>query len=962
MLKFKFNVNNYKNDYKEIELSEVFIASDGSFISGITNIDESIIDGQKIYLSLNESDDLTEYNVEVKNVTRYGEVKTFTYTDDSGNTITGNCKTYYPIHEKEVESNVFVSGVTYKDGCFYELCYSGDTHFINVSGQSMFFGDSGLTEDVTYYIEKNKIMIGDFEYDIDHELGDSDIVEYNGLNTNPKIYKAEIYDASATTKVSKLYIRKNDDIKLDVDSIFYGKNFYYFTEKQKCEIGLGVNGETIYGIKDEVKDLTSEIPLSGDGDTYKALSSYTTNLLNGEICYFVENDNITSAYTSAETIVYNDVVYPLEKSWGNTLQPTDHLNVFFSASDEFSIEKGDVIELVKKDGLNQCFLETINVERTKPSMLTFDYSSETISAITKENIYATDSSGSTEIYVFVNGEKIILTDNDLVDFIRYETSGYTKEYEIIKIRRNDELSYEGYYDADDTFIRVKVYDDVSSGFTFLNNLSSDITSGDKKIVKKYSFTYGGEKYFINDLSASASTDVNIGDFYTTINEKKKYSFIVEDVIGPNALVCRKNSQWESLDASFLNNLRYYDVIYKKSIFNKDFTVVRCYDQLKNYIEKIKLYNNSSFLTLPLKLENYSANNMLQETIIKRDFVDYEVNSQINRIVDMEKDMYYPALEIGSVTMLLNELIFKLHFRTRNMDNWNINDVEEPNNWNIIDYYYDDYNNIVESEKNLFDKSKNTSITKYSQPADLLYFLGFDGDDVFYQKSKLKKSFLRLLFYDSTNPKTQNLLAMSTIFIDADKLYKKYIDNSDVVVGDEFLFVDITNGNVSEYIDVDKEPFTMFEESDGFFSYDDNSRLDATFSVKNMYEEEKSSEGFYLFLFKEFSSNLHEKNVYLKIQFNNAGTGKISNFLIPTSDMDENGDYDIFDLTQEGDRELFKDGYPLNEICDRLYIKLKVKYDINTKRYVYYLPKYMYNPNDSNKVVFNLYELKIKDES
>ena len=62
-----------------------------------------------------------------------------------------------------------------------------------------------------------------------------------------------------------------------------------------------------------------------------------------------------------------------------------------------------------------------------------------------------------------------------------------------------------------------------------------------------------------------------------------------------------------------------------------------------------------------------------------------------------------------------------------------------------------------------------------EQSDLLGLMHFDNNDVFYQKSRISKSFLRLSFYDSTDPQKQSLLATSTVFMNENSLYKKYID-------------------------------------------------------------------------------------------------------------------------------------------------------------------------------------------
>jgi hypothetical protein len=59
----------------------------------------------------------------------------------------------------------------------------------------------------------------------------------------------------------------------------------------------------------------------------------------------------------------------------------------------------------------------------------------------------------------------------------------------------------------------------------------------------------------------------------------------------------------------------------------------------------------------------------------------------------------------------------------------------------------------------------------------------------------------------------------------------------------------------------------------------------------------------------------------------------------------------------------KDGYPLNELYEHLYIEIKVKYDKKNRRYCYYLPDWLTeNNNEKNIMKLSLFEVKIKDES
>lgn len=91
---------------------------------------------------------------------------------------------------------------------------------------------------------------------------------------------------------------------------------------------------------------------------------------------------------------------------------------------------------------------------------------------------------------------------------------------------------------------------------------------------------------------------------------------------------------------------------------------------------------------------------------------------------------------------------------------------------------DSSNDYVISQENLvrYKEMRNSRTKLLEYQSDLLSYLGFTNDDVKYQKSKLKKSFIRISFYDSDNVGNQNLLHTSTIFLDSGNLFAKYIKN------------------------------------------------------------------------------------------------------------------------------------------------------------------------------------------
>ena len=73
MLNYKIRLTEPKG-YDEIPLEHLYLSRDMSFISGVTNIDSKLVDGQKIMIEFNENNNFLEASVNCKKVTRQGYV------------------------------------------------------------------------------------------------------------------------------------------------------------------------------------------------------------------------------------------------------------------------------------------------------------------------------------------------------------------------------------------------------------------------------------------------------------------------------------------------------------------------------------------------------------------------------------------------------------------------------------------------------------------------------------------------------------------------------------------------------------------------------------------------------------------------------------------------------------------------------------------------------------------------
>ena len=104
---------------------------------------------------------------------------------------------------------------------------------------------------------------------------------------------------------------------------------------------------------------------------------------------------------------------------------------------------------------------------------------------------------------------------------------------------------------------------------------------------------------------------------------------------------------------------------------------------------------------------------------------------------------------------------------------------------------------------------------------------------------------------------------------------------------------------------------------------------------------------------------------MKVDFCHAGNGLVIPFIIPRSV--DNGN--VLYLSNYEDINEMKEGVPLNKLYDNLYIPIKVIYSDKDKKFWYYLPsEYVENgelglsDDDDNKMFFNLFELKIRNQS
>lgn len=403
-----------------------------------------------------------------------------------------------------------------------------------------------------------------------------------------------------------------------------------------------------------------------------------------------------------------------------------------------------------------------------------------------------------------------------------------------------------------------------------------------------------------------------------------------------------------------------------------------------------LYVEKSMAMLQIPFSQKFSTDLMQDDALRENFVNVERKKAINSITEMEKDVYHPVIWNSTNNELVSDVYkirFNLHFRQHRGDNW----LAEPDSY---------WNGVTLNENGNPGLNKDYFIYKNKEnQSDLLTYLGFTDKDIRYQKNKLKKSFLRVMFYDSPNPTNQNMLAYYTIFMDSGSYfskyaryietdgYKKFIENpilqykdnnTDKIISNEEYenLSDEEKINYNEYygyikkdltgIKVDREPSrtSNLEEIDVNTDIDDieEVRIGSQIVVNDKYMSDASSEGFYLYLWKDNMNGIVPTDIYMKVEFNHAGYGRTIPFMMPFFDKKKDGKAGIKTFEQIIEDWSVEDRkYGIKKYLKYSYIHFKYKYDKETNRHVYYLDDEFYG-NDvhfkDNAITLNLYEAKI----
>lgn len=310
-------------------------------------------------------------------------------------------------------------------------------------------------------------------------------------------------------------------------------------------------------------------------------------------------------------------------------------------------------------------------------------------------------------------------------------------------------------------------------------------------------------------------------------------------------------------------------------------------------------NNTSGYSINFPLFNSNDENLLQEETLNNQFVDTKIEEVINPIIDYEKVRFSPYITSG--TSVYYNGVSSVFNDNKSLDKieYRLNFLDENKNYystSFPDEYSDSYDDTFSGSS--------------------YYDIGYNQADFKFQRNNLMKSFMTLLFYDSDDLFTQNLVFYNIMNTNIKVVNSKVNEVPVRFVGsDPIKIANFSNYNTDTYVN-----------SNGFFLY-------------NYKVELIDSDG----------ENI-PKVLYMKAQYNNAKTGKVKIF------MNTNTQQTISNLN-------------INKNLFTKYI-LEKKLINNTYEYIYKIDdtysnnaKYVSHIGDNNLnedvLVINLYELNVE---
>ena len=934
MLRYNIKVTEDDISREKMSWDEKFLSQDLSYVSGVTSTSYHLEKYGMVPASNSMVSSDATLRVVSENVHRNGyclilgkeyDVKKVKVGEKDINYIEVNGTFYY-----EVEGKYVIDEMLKQDG---ESVISGEV--IVPSGSQ-----DSVNIDTIVWIEDGKVTIDGITYWYDENEGKITLDGVYFIDDYKSVTKCKdikFFNFKSTIEVTKFKLTKAfDEIGYDYSKVSYCSYLYFINFNGECH-NIAFTKDKDDGSFSFFCDYNGkELPLFFKvSDDYIELNS--TNLASNGIEWVYDYESLKSITSYVKVSCEDGDVYVEVEH--DVISANDGDRVLVQLSDSYtSFGIGDVITFHNDDST-----EELKVYGDENEFVV--YNGNKIGLV--KNLCDTVTIGGHEYPIhYVNGR------NEGKDCV-IDVNGSNVTMKLVSDKKVKPYGYvivEGHNVAtNDVLYNINEYDGVT------------INGKSYKRYKNY------------------SENVNV----IPTDLPSKYMLEVDDVVGSSILVCKaflpteglpkneyiaigKETLQRVVGASSALRLTSVNKIFgvreitpllpfsKKSSDYEDITSSKYYYDL---FGSLSLYCSMGYVSVKFPMTMHVGDDTIQDNIVENDFFEHEKSLAINPIIDMEKDVYSPKYIAndgkydGSDTVFLpiSEIRVNLHFRTRDLDTWKVNEgfnlVDSSGNtdgWFVTDYY--PYKTM--DKKKLMDES------------DLVGLLNFTNDDIYYQKSKVGKTFLRFSYYDSIDPNSQMLLATSTVFMDEHALFKKFIDNSRKNVN-TYSLVSYDNDKTK---DLNKISVMSEFKNGGSVVIDESKRLSSRFVITNKYDTDTSSEGFYIYMFKEYSENLHPREIFMKVEFNHAGIGTTLPFIKPMSWTEDNSSKTWFPNKElsVGSAEMMK-GVELEKKNAQDYIPLYAVYDFKNKEYVYVFDKRYVTVNDGVASI-NLFELKLRDES
>lgn len=989
-------------ELRDFPIRELFVSPDLLYISGTTDVNVGLVDGEQVvikspYLIGNEITTINAQTVKrqakveisidlpVKTIVSPLNFRVHHMNSGEAYILADNKKVPVTSDDDYIISSVTQSYVEYKGDICYFFKGSPTGYLIDHKFYSSPENRGGFITIKTYtYIEDGKLQIGDYTYYADfskegekptlrlskeHEPlveGSNDVI---GLidGCECRLVSIKDYKPIKWERVTKFNIQKENNPEFNVSDVLYGgyrhyvtfadenyyiRDVYQYDKEQDADVYMGYGillNDTFYSASTVYNDFLF--------DKYHDLP------MAGSMIYVGEYDTSLEIFDSLISLTSGGCFVML-----------------IGADDEADIVPGNFI--IAQTNYPIELRRTVMVDEDLGLTAERGYGNEYVEFESRKYLI------ENKLYntINVSGDEYLLT---------YLNDNYTSASTVI----NGETMY---FDVTGTTAKLsnKIYYKDPNDSSKVN-VKYGINENVYTITEGSGVTINGETFQVID-EKDAGDEIENPQKYVLITKTLNLTLEVREKNGLNTYVAYPVIDNDTIDEFtenemqrvyceiLVNNWKAFNFSVRKDTFGKHPLTVKngLMDATKSELpyaisdaylleNKIEILRMQNYLSFKLPLTYKTANNLRREEIIKNDFVDYVKGEAINTVVDMEKDVYYPVWKNEDNEFKpIQQIRFNMHFRTRDFDNWKrfeddreFKDVSTPNyiksNWFITDLNY--------------YKGGNFERKRLQNASDLLGLMNFTTDEIKYQATKIGKSFLRLSFYSTNNPKTQVLLATSTIFLDENLAYKKYINskrNADLIFADVRVMQEAGYSTLDKYIDdvnrgadkyqVSSNTITNASEvyNDKFLN--DDTRLSSRLVVNDKYNSDTSSEGYYIYMFKDYAKKMRESTIYMKVDFNHAGIGQTMSFMLPRKKV--NGDVDGIGepLYIHKDLETLKNGFKLTDIYMQTHIPIRVIYDDKTNRYVYYLPEELRENkelNVDNEIMeFNLFEIKFANES